>query len=104
MARCSEAKPKAAEHILITRQRGKEPIKMSDPKPISQSEQLKQLANTCLYILQRGHFRGEDSHHVELIKAWMKELRDNVAKQVELEAKKAVEEANKPVEAVSEAK
>lgn len=72
---------------------------MSDPKPISQSEQLRELANTCLYVLQRCQFKGEDSHHVELIKAWMKELRDNVAKQVELEAKKATEEANKPVEA-----
>lgn len=71
---------------------------MEENKPINQHEQLRQLANTCLYVLQHCHFRGEDSHHVELVKAWMKELRDNVASQIEAEAKKATEAANKPVE------
>jgi hypothetical protein len=76
---------------------------MSENKPISQHEQLRQLANSCLYVLTHCQFRGEDSHLVELVKAWMKELRDNVAKQIEIEAKAATEAANKPEGVVSEA-
>lgn len=70
-------------------------------KPISQHEQLRQLANSALYVLQHCQFRGEDSHLVELVKQWMKSLRDDVAKQMEAEAKKATEEANKPEGVVS---
>jgi hypothetical protein len=99
MAHCSEPKPKAGEHILISAYERKRKQYMNEAKPISQSEQLKQLANTCLYVLTHCQFRGEDSHHVELVKTWMIDLRDNVAKQVETEAKKATEAANKPVEA-----
>lgn len=70
---------------------------------VKQHEQLRQLANSCLYVLQHSYYRGEDSHLVELVKQWMKSLRDDVANQLELESKKATEEANKPVEAVEAA-
>lgn len=72
---------------------------MNESKPLTQHEQLRQLANSCLYVLQHSYYKGEDAHLVELVKQWMKTLRDDVAKQIELEAKAATEAANKPVTA-----
>lgn len=78
---------------------------MSEAKPVTPSQNLRNLANETLYVLQHCQFRGEDSHRIELVKAWMTDLRDNVSKQIEAEAKAATEAANKPVEPVlSEAK
>lgn len=69
-------------------------------KQISQHEQVKQLCNNVLYVLQHCMYRGEDAHLVELSKQFMKELKLDIEKRIELEAKEATELANKPVLAI----
>lgn len=77
---------------------------MDKQEKLSEHEQVRRLANSTLYVLEHSYYRGEDSHLVEVVKQWMKTLRDDISKHIELEAKKLNEEANKPVEAVTEAK
>lgn len=60
-------------------------------KPNAQLEQVNKLFNDVLYVLQHSYYRGEDAHLVELSKQFIKELRIDWLKGLELEAKQATE-------------
>lgn len=58
-------------------------------KPVNQIEQVNTLFNNVLYVLQHSMYRGEDAHLVELSKQFIKELRQDWLKNMELQAKQA---------------